>query len=401
MDSIENIIEVNHFARRNRHLRVFSKSNILRLRIRTALSILSTPFSAIINSPIFSLSRRFLNHLGNVLPIAPQKRLLFQASMVAISGILMSSFTSAGTFTPAAMDYSDTYIESYSLPGDILVADESGYLVKINPQTDDSNRVGLNDYAVHTVEAGESLSIIAEIYGINVKTIMWENNMANPDTLRVGQSLLIPPVDGIGYKVQSGDTLDKIAAKYKIGVDAIVAQNAITDGVIQKGQQIFLPGAVPIAPPVNVANSYRNVSGYTNVRVNASPSDAVPAAGQIFIYPTRGNVTQGYSSYHYALDIADRSKPPIWAAAGGTVEKVSVGTWGGGYGNHVIINHGDGVKTLYAHMDSVNVSVGDVLSQGDVVGIMGNTGRVYGATGIHLHWEVIINGVRQNPYGYF
>lgn len=326
---------------------------------------------------------------------------MFQAGVVAVTGILMSSITSAGTFSPVAMDYSDDYIESYSLPGDILVADESGYVVKVNPQTEQSNRVGLTDYAVHTVESGETLSVIAAAYGIDVKTIMWENNMGDANSLRIGQSLLIPPVDGIGYKVQSGDTLDKIASKYKIDVEKIIAQNGLDGSTIEKGQQIFLPGAVPIAPPVSVASGYRNVSGYTNVRVNAPSSDAIPAIGKMFIFPTHGGVTQGYSSAHYALDIADRSKPPIWAAAGGTVEKASFGTWGGGYGNHIIVNHGNGVKTLYAHMSSLNVSVGDTVSQGDVIGIMGNTGRVYGATGIHLHWEVIINGVRVNPYNYF
>jgi len=236
---------------------------------------------------------------------------------------------------------------------------------------------------------------------VSSDTIMWENNIGNANSLRIGQSLLVPPVDGIGYEVKAGDTLDKIASKYSIEADAIIAQNVLDESVIQKGQQLFLPGAKPLAPPVSVANSYRNVNSYSNVRVNAPSSDATPAIGKMFIFPTRGGVTQGYHGGHRALDIADRSKPPIWAGASGVVEKVSTGTWGGGYGNHVIINHGNGVKTLYGHMDAVSVSVGQQVSQGDVLGIMGNTGRVYGVTGIHLHWEVIVNGVRQNPYNYF
>jgi len=114
-----------------------------------------------------------------------------------------------------------------------------------------------------------------------------------------------------------------------------------------------------------------------------------------------GSITNGYKAGHYAIDIADRSKPAVWAAGGGTVVKASSGTWGGGYGNHVIIDHGNGVKTLYAHLDSLNVYDGQAVSQGDVIGIMGNTGRVYGATGIHLHWEVIDNGVKKNPTLYY
>ena len=114
-----------------------------------------------------------------------------------------------------------------------------------------------------------------------------------------------------------------------------------------------------------------------------------------------GKISKGYRGGHYALDIADRSKPPVWAAASGTVVTASTGTWGRGYGNYVVIDHGDGIQTLYGHMDSVNVYAGQVVSQGDVVGIMGNTGRVYGVTGIHTHWEVIINGVKVNPINYY
>lgn len=326
---------------------------------------------------------------------------MFQAVAISTTALFVSSFSVSGTFTPTALNYSNEYIDTYSLPGDMLVADDSGYLVKVNPQTSASNRIGLTDYAVHTVEYGETLSVIAEKYGVSSQTIMWENNLANPNALRTGQSLLVPPVNGIGYEVKSGDNLQKIADKYEISMDSIIAQNNLSEQTLYKGQELFLPGAEPIAPPV-IASSSRNVNTYSNTRVvNAQPSTSTPAVGKIFIYPTRGNVTQGYHGGHYALDIADRSKPPIWAAGAGTVEKVSTGTWGGGYGNHVIVNHGNGVKTLYAHMDSVGVFVGQQVSQGEVLGIMGNTGRVYGATGIHLHWEVIVNGVRQNPYGYF
>ena len=297
------------------------------------------------------------------------------------------------------MSYSSDYIASYSLPGDILVSDEEGYLVKINPQTDESNRIGLTDYAVHTVDDGETLSQIAEKYGVNVDTVMWENNISNAHTIRSGQALLIPPIDGISYKVASGDSLEKIATKYKVSTESIIAQNGLETEVIQKGQALFLPGAVPIAPVYVAANGYRTTTTRDTRTFDSATS--TPAVGKVFIYPTKGKVTQGYHGGHYALDIADRSKPPIWSAGAGTVEKVSTGTWGGGYGNHVIVDHGNGLKTLYAHMSTVNAYAGQWVNQGDVLGVMGNTGRVYGATGIHLHWEVHLNGVKQNPYNYF
>lgn len=405
MTQLEGKLEVNRLARRERHMRVFSKSGLWRVRTKNALQGFARSMANTFDKPFLKplvTAFQTISSIKGLVPDSPQKKLMTQMGALATLGLLFSSFSAAGTFTPVSMNYSDDYIDSYSLPGDILVADDSGYLVKANPQTGESNRIGLTDYAVHSVASGEALSVIAEKYSVSSDTIMWANNLSNPNALRIGQSLLIPPVDGIEYNVASGDNLQKIATKYDITVDAIIAQNGLEGEVITKGQKIFLPGAEPIGQPIStIASSYRNTSTYSNVRIDAASSDAVPAAGRIFIFPTRGKVTQGFHGGHYALDIADRSKPPIWAAGGGTVEKVSVGTWGGGYGNHVIINHGDGIKTLYAHMDSVNVSVGDYVSQGDVLGIMGNTGRVYGATGIHLHWEVIVNGVRQNPYNYF
>ncbi len=393
MNHIEETLKVNTLARRERHLRVFSESGISRVRAKAFLSVLAKPLAPV--ARVFG----FLSNIKELAPHSPQKKLMFQAYTLAGICFLTSSLSVAGAFVPTNLNYTDDYIQAYSIPGDVLVADDSGYLVKLSPQTETASRVGMSDYAVHTVTSGETLSAVASLYGIKVETLMWENGIYNANSLRIGQSLLIPPVDGVGYKVKSGDSLEKIAKTYSVSVEAIVAQNAIEGGTIQKGQLLFLPGAKPIATPTSIAN--RNSTTYTNARINASPSSATPSVGKIFIYPTRGGVSQGFRGGHYALDIADRSKPPIWAAGAGTVEKVSTGTWGGGYGNHVIINHGDGVKTLYAHMDTVGVNVGDAVTQGDVLGIMGNTGRVYGATGIHLHWEVIVNGVRQNPYNYF
>ena len=90
-----------------------------------------------------------------------QKKLIFYASVISGAVLVTTSMTPSGTFVASSMGYSSDYISSYALPGDILVSDEDGYLVKINPQTNDSNRIGLTDFAVHTVESGETLSLIA------------------------------------------------------------------------------------------------------------------------------------------------------------------------------------------------------------------------------------------------
>ncbi|PIZ76738.1 hypothetical protein COY05_00175 [Candidatus Peregrinibacteria bacterium CG_4_10_14_0_2_um_filter_38_24] len=389
-----------------RHLRIFSKGHLVRMYVVDFLKFTISPVTYLLNNPasekVFSFLEGIKNYISSVIPVAPQKRLLFQASVVSIVALAMTSITAGGNFTAASMMYQESYMESYITPGDVLVSDENGYIVKMNPITDSSSRVGLSDYAVHVVESGESLSVIAARYGLKSETIMWENHLANANSLRIGQSLRVPPVDGVSYTVKSGDTLDKIAKKYSISQDVIVAQNGLSTETLAKGQSVFLPNAKPINGDLIAGSTYRVSSVTRDIRaISAAPSNAAPAVGKIFIFPTRGKITQGYHSGHYAIDIADRSKPPIWSAASGTVIKASSGTWGGGYGNHVIIDNGDGVQTLYAHMDSVSVSVGQHVNQGEVIGIMGNTGRVYGITGIHLHWEVMINGVKKNPINYY
>src|SRR3989338_124162 len=396
MEVLETTLEVNKFARRNRHLRIFSKSSLLKINSGYLLKAILSPLGALLKKPFFVEAKSFIatgaHLIGEILPIAPQKRLLAQGVVVSVLSLFVTSFTSSATFLPSSVNYSSDYISAYDISGDVLVTDEDGYLLKINPQTDNSSsRIGLTDSATHVIESGESLSVIAERYGIKVETIMWENAIANANSIRVGQKLMIPPVDGVSYDVAKGDTLEKIAKKYSVTTEAIIAQNALETEALIKGQSIFLPGAKPIAPPV-IAGNVRNPAvsrGNTRSYAGVSSATTGPALGKIFIFPTNGKITQGYKGGHYALDIADSSRPPIWAAAGGTVVKASAGTWGGGYGTHIIIDHGDGVKTLYGHMDSLNVSEGQYVNQGDVVGIMGNTGRVYGRTGIHLHWEVM------------
>ncbi len=406
METTETTLHVNKFARKARHMRNFSKGELWKSYSKDVFKFVSYPVRRVLKIPLFSDIRRFLIgaklFVSDVIPVSPQKRLLFQAGVIGVTALIVSSFTPGGSFTAVSMNYSTDYISSYSLPGDILVADENGYLIKINPQTNESNRVGLTDFAVHTIEDGESLSVIAQHYGVNVSTIMWENGLANANSIRAGQKLLVPPVDGLSYTVKSGDTLGKLADKYEISAESIIAQNTLEADILNKGQDLFLPGAVQAAP-VNVANATYTASSTSRAvsYADVSSSTSAPAVGRVFIYPTKGKITQGYKAGHYAIDIADTSKPPVWAAGGGTITKVSTGTWGGGYGNHVIIDHGDGLKSLYAHLDSVNVYEGQWIGQGDVIGIMGNTGRVYGATGIHLHWEVILNGVKQYPGDYY
>ena len=298
-----------------------------------------------------------------------------------------------------AMEYA-SYADSTALESSIL-ADNDGYLTKVNPQTNAGDRSSMNDMLTHTVASGETLSTISNAYGIKTQTVLWENGLANANSLRVGQKLLIPPVDGVSHKVAKNETVESIAKKYSVDAGAITKQNKLLAGVAT-GDEIYIPGAKPLyderTTPARVGTASRVGVGS---HVDFAGSSDIPIGDRPFIFPTRGKLTQGFRAGHYAFDIADTSKPPIWAAGSGKVVKASSGTWGGGYGNHIIIDHGNGLKTLYAHMDYLDVSVGDIVEQGQVLGRMGKTGRVYGRTGIHLHFEVIKNGVKQVPSNYY
>jgi murein DD-endopeptidase MepM/ murein hydrolase activator NlpD len=148
-------------------------------------------------------------------------------------------------------------------------------------------------------------------------------------------------------------------------------------------------------------NSSKSGSGYNTAGgYSASGPDVtsyeVPANDLGWIRPTKGIITQGFHNGHPAYDIADSSRPDILAVMAGTVVDTGTG-WDGGYGNNVWIDHGNGYKTHYAHMTEFYVQVGDAVTQGQVIGQMGNTGRVYGITGIHLHFEVSYDGVKISP----
>lgn len=385
--------QVNKLAKRQRHLKVLGASGMVEKYFDKLTSGLVAPFDSIKN---FWASIRLL-------PIAPHKRLLSDAIILGVVLFALSAVSPLPDFATTPLGYATDYMDSYALPGDVLITDNEGYLMKINPQTGTASKIGMTDYAMHTVQVGENLSSIAKSYGLKAETIMWENNISNANSIRAGTDLVIPPVDGISYTVVKNDTLASLSKKYSISSDNIIAQNQLSSDVITIGQTLFLPGARPIAKSATIARSTgRTVSTSSAYSTsNLSDSDSVPIGDKPFIYPTNGSITQGYRAGHYALDIANRSRPAIWAAAAGTVVTASSGTWGGGYGNHVIIDHGNGIQTLYAHLDHLEVQVGDYVDQGQVLGQMGNTGRVYGATGIHLHWEVRKNGVKQNPGNYY
>lgn len=226
----------------------------------------------------------------------------------------------------------------------------------------------------HIVSAGECLSSIAENYHIDVATIEYANNLAT-DTIAIGQELIILPQPGILYQVHGGDTLWLIAKQYQIDLTTLRNANGdIQDDCIAVGESIFIPGGRP--------RSETAVSRDGDNR---------------FIWPTSGEISSpfGYrwGRLHEGIDIANDQGTPVKAARNG---KVTFAGWYGGYGNAVMIDHGQEIVSLYGHLAKYYVQVGQIVQRGQSIAAMGNTGD---STGPHLHFEIRRQGTPVNPLG--
>ncbi len=271
-----------------------------------------------------------------------------------------------------------------------VITDEEGYIVKSSPLEGEAlfsqNRT---DKVEHEVQPGDTLSVIAYRYGLKSSTIKYANpTIGSGDYLKIGQKLIIPAEDGYYVKAKAGDSIAKLTEKYKGNIDKTKEFNAVDGEVIADAEILIVDGIPEIT---YIANTPGKSSGGASVRPTVLQYD-IPANEDGWILPTRGLVTQIFHTGHYAYDIADRSQPAIVAVAAGTIVKSHSGDYGGGYGNHIIIDHGNGYTTLYAHAEAIYVNVGDTVKQGQVIAKMGRSGRVRGATGIHLHFEVSYKG---------
>jgi murein DD-endopeptidase MepM/ murein hydrolase activator NlpD len=243
----------------------------------------------------------------------------------------------------------------------------------------------------YTVQTNDNIYAIAQGFGVDPQTVLWANPAVekSPDLLSVGQELVIPPVDGVYYTVQAGDTVDKLAKQYQTSVEEIVSftANGLEEPpyMLTAGQKLMLPGGKKKVVPSNY---------YPLTRVYTTPAGALQGSGR-FAWPTRGVLTQGYWSGHLGIDIGNVTGTPIYAADDGYVVLAGQDTWG--YGNQVLIDHGNGFLTRYAHLHRIQVKAGDSVKKGQQIGTMGSTGR---STGPHLHFEVIYQRIRRNPLGF-
>ena len=241
----------------------------------------------------------------------------------------------------------------------------------------------------YRVREGDTVSSIAVKFGITIDTIVWENGLRSAEAIKAKQILRILPVTGIRHIVRRGETVYSIAKRYQVDAQNIVDYpfNSFTDDevfALATGQELVIPEG--IKPNEVIVDTQRHLAR------TVAPIPGVVGEGN-FIWPTSGQISQRFSWYHRAVDIANPKTPEVLAAQGGTV--ISAG-WGGGYGNYIIIDHGNGYQTVYGHLKngSLAVKAGDRVRQGQKIGIMGSTGR---STGPHLHFEIRTGGGNRDP----
>jgi len=256
---------------------------------------------------------------------------------------------------------------------------EENALVSSGPVGEDEiaeQKSGLGEIRVYTVREGDSLSQIADMFGVTANTIMWANDLTKATAIQPGDTLVILPIVGVRHVVKNGDTISTIAKKYEGDVDEILSYNQLDSASdLSVGDTLIIPGGAMHAAPVRVANA---------APVKVSGSGAAAAAGY-FSHPAPGSVkTQGIHGYN-AVDLAGASGSSIRAAASGEVIVSKSSGWNGGYGQYIVVRHANGSQTLYAHLLRNDVGVGAYVAQGEVIGGMGNTGK---STGTHLHFEV-------------
>jgi murein DD-endopeptidase MepM/ murein hydrolase activator NlpD len=256
----------------------------------------------------------------------------------------------------------------------------TGLAPKAVPNTEDKIPLDLLEsfaWESYKIKPGDSISKIAAAHAISMDAIIASNGITNARRLRAGEIIRIPNMDGIPYTVKKGDTLSGISGALGVPLEAILDANDIQYDAITPNTVIFIPGA------------------------KMKTEELKLALGELFIYPIRGRLTSPYGwrndpisgvrRYHAALDLAAPTGTPIKASMDGRV--VTLG-FNSVYGRYIILSHGNGFQTLYAHMNATSVRQGAYVQQGVKIGEVGSTGY---STGPHLHFAVFKNGKAVNP----
>ncbi len=340
-------------------------SNILSVNIfkNTALSIailvvFSVPFRA--EASVFSFISNLFSTPAEAQEIGPNSQTmpLLQA-----------------TISPN-LDASTTKDDISIVEGTSLSSNAQPFGESKNPNSD--------QISIYVVHPGDTIDMIAKMYGVSVNTIRWGNDISG-NSISVGQKLVILPISGVSHTVKSGDTIQSIAKKYGGDVDEIKQYNNLAkDYKLAVGDVIVVPDGEVSPTPVKKPSS-----GSTK------PAPGYPVYEGYYMRPIIGGIrTQGVHG-HNGIDLASSYGANILASADGEVLISRNSGWNGGYGSYIVLKHNNGTQTLYAHMSGTAVSAGQTVKQGQIIGYMGKSGQVTGHTGVHLHFE--IRGAR-NPF---
>jgi murein DD-endopeptidase MepM/ murein hydrolase activator NlpD len=304
-------------------------------------------------------------------------------------------------------------VASPDIPLAAAQSSTSGIVRRARLHTDVPSRPRV-DLLTYTVKQGDTVFGIAEKFGLKPETILWGNQFVlgdNPHNLKPGQELKILPVDGALHRWSAGDGLNGVAKFFSVDPEAIVdwpgneidptmvgdfSNPNIEPGtwlIIPDGQREFVSWSAPEIPRDNP--SVAKVLG--DGACGAAVQGAVGAG--VFIWPANNHFLSGFdytpNANHSGIDIDGDAGQPVYAADNGVVVFAGWNNWG--YGNVVVINHGNGWQTLYAHLSAINVACGQSVYQTNLIGAIGNTGN---SSGAHLHFEMMYNGTKVNPHDY-
>ncbi len=316
--------------------------------------------------------------------------------IIALPGLTPTASFSAPPFNPLAADFS------------------SGIPRLVTMHTDRPDRVGFQ-MLQYTIVEGDTLFGLADRFGITPATILFSNKNTlydDPHRIYPGQTLTIPPVDGAIYDWHAGDGLNGVSEYYKVTPDAILdwpgnnldrkTIGDLSHPNIEPGTALFIPGGTraftswgaPFIGRSDPAKAKIFGPGFCGEQYSGYVGNG------IFIWPTTETWLSGYDwspgANHWGIDIAGQIGNAIYASDSGVV--VYAGWNDRGYGNVIVIDHGNGFQTLYAHLNSIGVGCGQSVSQGEVIAGLGTTGR---STGPHLHFEVMSEtGGRLDPHSF-
>ncbi len=269
---------------------------------------------------------------------------------------------------------------------DLAVTQDSALIAPRNPLGTLSSH-GSDQIVIYTVVPGDTPSSIADSFGITLNTLLWANNINNPNKINVGDQLVILPVSGVKYEIKKGDTIESIAKKFKGDAGEILSFNGLAfDENLEVESEIIIPDGefeVPSAPTVPRVSRFGSLPEFAGYYMR-------PVAGGRNVRATKAN-PHGLHGFN-GVDLANSCRQPIFASAEGTVIIARPSGWNGGYGKYVVIAHPNGTQTLYAHLNSILASVGQTIARGSQIAIVGNTGN---STGCHVHFE--IRGAK-NPF---